>query len=63
MDDEDEVHSIDYDDPFEEDVWYPHECVTKRVLVQVVRSNIAKYVVDGKMPARNEIDDWSVLGV
>ena len=63
MDDENESHGIDYDDPFEKDVWYPHKCVTKRVLVQVVRSNIAKYVVDGKMPARNEMNDWSVLGV
>ena len=37
--------------------------IKKRMFLQVVRSKIAEPVVDGKLSSRNEVDDWSVLGV
>jgi hypothetical protein len=63
MDDDNESHYIEYDDPSEEDSWFLDELSTKRMFLQVVRSKIAEHVVDGKLSSRNEVDDWSVLGV
>lgn len=63
MDDENEFHYIEYDDPSEDGAWFMDDLSTKRMFLQVVRSKIAEHVVDGKLSSRNEVDDWSVLGV